>query len=103
MQEQLKQINRCAICNEIITKEDLVHIADGLRVHFRCYIEIQEKICSICGKPFKNQEEVFFCLEHKEYFHTTEPCLSNHLEKHMPFKRARYDATKNRITLIDID
>ncbi|MFW9922611.1 MAG: hypothetical protein ACFFDW_04890 [Candidatus Thorarchaeota archaeon] len=98
---QMKQVQneRCAICSEVITKEDLIHVSGGMKVHFRCYIEIQEKICSICGRPFIDQEELYFCTEHKEYFHTTHNCLWNHLQKHMPFRKGKYDAKKNRIMI----
>ncbi len=95
----------CTICNKIISEKDLVHVLDpddaSTTVHFRCYIEIQEKLCSECGKPFKDQERLFYCEKHYEYFHTTDLCLQKHLEKHMNFQIAFYDAIKNRIIKIE--
>ena len=96
----------CSICNEKISEKDLVHILDpndaNSAVHFRCYIDIQEKLCCECGKPFKNLEQLFYCEEHYEYFHTTDVCLQKHLKKHMNFLLAYYDAGKNRITKVVI-
>ncbi len=95
-------IRKCAICTEIINEQDLVFITDvdnnELAVHFTCYVEIQEKICSECGNPFKNQERLLYCEEHNEYFHRSKACIRDHLEKHMRFTEAIYDAIKNRIT-----
>lgn len=92
----------CSICNKEITKDDLVHISEHLTVHFKCYIEIQEKICACCSKPFTDQEILLYCDEHKEYFHGEGLCLQKHLQKHMPFKKVRYDANRNRITFLDV-
>ncbi|MHA1221075.1 MAG: hypothetical protein ACTSQB_05010 [Candidatus Heimdallarchaeota archaeon] len=93
----------CVICNKVITENDLVSIVnDGeisFSAHFRCYVEIQEKICSECGVPFKDQENLLFCDEHREYFHSTETCLKKHIEKHLRFKQCMYDVAKNRITM----
>ena len=91
----------CSICKKEITEDDLVHITDNLTVHFKCYIEIQNKMCASCGRPFKDQEILLYCDEHKEYFHEQGVCFEKHLEKHMPFKYARYDASRNRITFLD--
>ncbi len=96
--EQDNQEMVCSMCNQKIHKDDLVHITENLTIHFKCYIEIQDKICACCGKPFLDQEILFYCEEHKEYFHRQNSCLKNHLQKHMPFKKVRYDASRNRIT-----
>ena len=98
-QQMALQNNKCLICKQEIIKDDLIHISNGVKVHFKCYIEIQEKLCVICGKPFKDQEELYFCVEHKEYFHKTNSCLWQHLQKHMPFRKAKYDSKKNRILI----
>ncbi|HUU76953.1 MAG TPA: hypothetical protein VMX55_01320 [candidate division Zixibacteria bacterium] len=100
-QKELDSDRICTICKNRINDNDLVQIAGNLVVHFKCYVEIQEKICSICGIPFTDQEELFFCEEHKEYFHTNEQCLKKHLKQHMPFKKVKYEATKNRFTSVD--
>lgn len=96
---------RCAICNKKINENDLIYITDidsnNIAVHFNCYIEIQEKICSECGRPFKDQESLLFCEEHSEYFHDSDECIFVHLGKHMKFKKAVYDNTKNRISVFD--
>jgi hypothetical protein len=92
----------CAICHKEIEEEDLVYLMDrtnDLTVHFRCYIEVHDKICSICGKPFQDKEKLFFCEMHKEYFHTKNTCLQKHMKKHMPFKIGYYDANSNRIII----
>ena len=93
----------CSICHREIEENDLVYLSaqgeGNLRLHFRCYLEIQDKICSECGKPFQSQQELLFCEEHQEYFHSSKECLRNHMEKHMPFRKAWYDATNNRIIL----
>ena len=101
-QTAIKEERFCAICKNKITKDDLVQVTGGIEVHFNCYIEVQEKICVICGKPFRHQEELFYCREHKEYFHSTGDCLKGHMRKHMPFDRVRYDANKNRIISSDL-
>ena len=102
--KKASDVRKCAICDEIINEQDLVYISDfndnELAVHFTCYVEIQEKICSECGNPFKNQERLLFCEEHNEYFHKSRACIRDHLEKHMRFKDAIYDAIKNRITYL---
>ncbi len=99
--------SRCAICNKLISENDLIYVSDNLTVnfiaHFRCYVEIQEKICSECGTPFRDQESLLFCEEHREYFHPSGKCLRAHFEKHMKFKQGIYDASKNRITILDTD
>ncbi|HUT80944.1 MAG TPA: hypothetical protein VMZ29_07055 [Candidatus Bathyarchaeia archaeon] len=99
--------SKCAICDKLISENDLVYISDdpsrNFITHFRCYVEIQEKICSECGMPFRDQEILLFCDEHREYFHSSEKCLKDHFEKHLKFKQGIYDATKNRIVLLDLD
>ena len=93
----------CVICHKIITENDLAYIADeeetSFLAHFRCYVEVQEKICSECGVPFRDQERLLYCDEHREYFHPRENCLMSHFEKHLRFKEGIYDAAKNRIKL----
>lgn len=98
---------RCAICNKTISENDLIYISDNTSknfiAHFRCYVEIQEKICSECGIPFRDQETVLFCDEHREYFHSNEKCLKDHFEKHLKFKQGIYDTIKNRIIFLNSD
>jgi len=101
--EKKKHEMVCSMCNQKITEDDLVHISENLTVHFKCYIEIQDKICACCGTPFMDQEILLYCDEHKEYFHRHSSCLKNHLKKHMPFKKVRYDASRNRITSFELD
>ncbi|NHK32459.1 MAG: hypothetical protein FK730_13980 [Asgard group archaeon] len=94
---------RCAICRKIIAKSDLIYISpdesDEFIAHFNCYVELQDKICSECGKPFFDKEKLLYCDKHKEYFHAKKECIRNHLEKHIQFKQALYDASNNRIIL----
>ena len=96
---QISNQRRCSICNEPVNDEDLVHLSNDLTVHFKCYIEIQDKLCSVCGNPFENNEELLYCVEHKEYFHFNDFCLKKHMKKHMPFRKAKYDMKKNRIAI----
>jgi hypothetical protein len=97
---------RCAICNKIITKSDLVHVSldesSEFIAHFNCYVELQDKICSECGLPFYHQEEILFCEDHKQYFHESSACIMKHLNKHTRFLKAKYDATNNRIIMQEI-
>jgi len=97
-------ISKCILCKKPITENDLIHISrkgqKDFLVHFKCYIEIQEKICVECGYPFKDQEQLLFCEEHNEYFHDLKKCSDNHLRKHKYFKKAIYDGLKNRISLL---
>ncbi|NHJ49760.1 MAG: hypothetical protein FK733_18355 [Asgard group archaeon] len=110
--EEINQIHknqtsvvRCAICNKIITENDLVHVSldetNEFIAHFNCYVELQDKICSECGLPFYNQEEILFCEDHKQYFHESSSCIMKHLSKHTRFQKAKYDATNNRIVIQD--
>lgn len=96
--------NICAICDQEIEEKDLVYLPvegeENICVHFSCYIEVQNKICCECGKPFTDQEPVYFCQQHKEYFHKTKgKCLEQHMKKHMPFEEGYYDALNNRIII----
>jgi len=104
-QEDNQLSNLCAICGKIITKNDLVHIlvedTEDVVVHFKCFVEVHDKICSECGTPFKDHEELLYCEEHKDYFHTKESCQKKHMRKHKPFKRAVYSSANNRITILD--
>ena len=82
--------NICVICHQEIEENDLVFFSNQnergkgkLCVHFRCYLELQNKICCECGKPFEGEEELFLCEEHQEYFHSSKECLNSHLKKHL--------------------
>ncbi|NHJ39214.1 MAG: hypothetical protein FK731_04215 [Asgard group archaeon] len=97
---------RCAICKKIISNSDLIYISpdesEEFIAHFNCYVELQDKICSECGKPFFDKEKLLYCEKHKEYFHIKRECIRNHLEKHIQFKQAYYDASNNRIILQEL-
>ncbi|MHA1242980.1 MAG: hypothetical protein ACTSPK_00420 [Candidatus Heimdallarchaeota archaeon] len=99
--------NLCAICGKIITKNDLVHIlvedTEDVVVHFKCFVEVHDKICCECGMPFKDKEELLYCEEHKDYFHMKEDCQKRHMRKHQPFKHAEYSTANNRIKFLDSD
>ena len=105
--DEAKQVikSKCSICNQDITDKDLITVSkdDGqeLIMHFKCYVEIQEKMCSECGIPFYDQEKVWFCEEHREYLHINNKCILRHLAKHVSFKVGIYDIAKNRVSFLE--
>jgi hypothetical protein len=94
---------RCLICQQVIENSDLVTLigdsGEEITVHFNCYLNLQEKICSECGKPFKDQEKLYYCPKHKTYFHMSHDCVDHHIQKHLSFYIGKYDAKTNRIIL----
>jgi hypothetical protein len=98
---ELRAEIRCAICKKNISSNDLVYLSPDeskeFIAHFSCYVEVQDKICSICCLPFFDKEELLYCEEHKEYFHNNSECIKNHLSKHIRFKKAIFDASNNRV------